>query len=78
MILQFMFFGGLVGKLLIVPYRIPQLHPPLWMLALGKSGEGAYMQDPYISVLWPSTNIECHMGAWFLYFFLLFGGQNLR
>ena len=28
----------------------PQLRPPLCMLALGISGEGAYTQDPTISV----------------------------
>ena len=31
--------------------RIPRLRPPFCMLGLGKSEEGAYTRDPYISVL---------------------------
>ena len=31
--------------------------PPLCMLALGKSGEGAYMRDHYISVLQPLPTV---------------------
>ena len=37
--------------LLYMYRRIPQLcPPPLCMLGLGKSGEGAYTRDPYISM----------------------------
>ena len=40
-------------------------YAPLCMLALGKSGEGAYRRtrDPNISVWRPLPNFECHVGA---------------
>ena len=50
--------------------------PPLCMLTLGKSGEGAYSRDRYISVLQPLPTIECHVGTRSLHFFWLFDGQN--
>jgi hypothetical protein len=37
--------------------------PPLCMLALGKSGEGAYTRDPNISAWRPLPTVECHVGA---------------
>jgi hypothetical protein len=65
---------------------IPMLHtvesydyaPPFCMLALGKSGEGAYTRDSDISAWRPLPTDECQMGAWSLHFLWLFDGQNLR
>jgi hypothetical protein len=37
--------------------------PPFCMLALGKSGEGAYTRDSDISVWRPLPTDKCHMGA---------------
>ena len=52
-------------------------YAPLCMLALSKSGEGAYTWDPNISVLQSLPTVECHVGAQSLYCLLLFGGNNL-
>ena len=42
--------------------------PALCMLALDKSGEGAYSRDRYISISRPLPTIECHVGVQSLYF----------
>ena len=62
----------------LVPYN-PAITPlPLCMLGLGKSGEGAYTWDHYISVWQRLPIVKCHVGARSLYFLWLFGGQNSR
>ena len=57
------------------PVIIPP-SPTLCMLALGKSGKGAYMYmwDPNISMLRILPTVKCHVVAQCLYFLLLFGG----
>ena len=52
--------------------------PLLSMLALGKTGEWAYLQDSDIYVWQPLPIAEYHVGARSLHFLWLFDGQNWR
>ena len=61
-----------------VPWNPAIIPPPLCMLALGKTGEGAYSQDSDIYMWRPLPTDECHVGVRSLHFLSLFDGQNSR
>ena len=48
------------------------------MLALVKTGEGAYAQDSDIYVWRPLVTDDCHVGVRSLHFLWQFNGQNSR
>ena len=70
-----------ITQLLKLPKFIVESHnyvPLLCMLALGKTGEGAYSWDGDIYMRQPLPTDEHHVGARSLHFLCLFDGQNSR